>query len=587
MVELNELKRISHSFLFAASLTAGVLVSGCATVKAPMESGRPLANSSSNSSNSSNSSARTVDEIIQKSNLEQPVANATPAPLPANVGKKVDYGELIVQGKRLKNTTFDIPVTVNSRVEYWVDYFTGRGRKYFATYLERAEFFIPYMRPILKQNGIPEDFVYLAMIESGFNNFARSNAKAVGPWQFISATGKRYGLMVNWWVDERRDIRKSTIAAVDYLKELMGMFGSFELAAASYNAGEGKVARAVQRFGTKDFWSIARHRFLKPETRDYVPKIIAAALIAKNRTQFGFEPEDKQQRPAADEAVSSDGEVVKLIKSDKPDDHLEHNPDTDNTGPQNVGDLLSQLNTADMKDDDDDADAPEGTSSAIVPATLMVPSDDNGNSEGTQANNGSDSQPLAKPVPTPHMTKKGEVGGAELAEFDVKSPADLLKVARAAGLSYQTVKSLNPELLRWCTPPTVSSYRVRLPASVKEKFLATYNHEAYPRQVEFMSYKVRKGETLVHIARHFGIKVDPISDLNGVSPKRPLRHGAKVLLPMPNDRSRSIASLEVRDPPEHHRRKGRRRRHYSKISYEQRREAARSSQGRRSRSREG
>ncbi|MFL5814142.1 MAG: transglycosylase SLT domain-containing protein [Bdellovibrionia bacterium] len=573
-----ELKRISHSFLFAASLTAGVLVTGCATVKAPSESGRPLANASSSSS----SSARTVDEVIQRSNLEQPApsANSVSSNI-GNLGKRVDYGDIVIQGKRLKNTTFDIPVTVNSRVEYWVDYFTGRGRKYFATYLERAEFFIPYMRPILKQNGMPEDLVYLAMIESGFNNFARSNAKAVGPWQFISATGKRYGLMVNWWVDERRDIRKSTIAAVDYLKELMGMFGSFELAAASYNAGEGKLARAIQRFGTKDFWAISRHRFLKPETRDYVPKIIAAALLAKNRTQFGFEPENKVH-PGADEAVSSDGEVVKLIKSDKPDDRLEKPADED--GPQNVGDLLSQLNNADMKDDDDDA--PEGTGSAIVPATLMVPSDENGASEGVQANNGNDSQPLAKPVPTPHMTRKGEVGGAELAEFDVKSPADLLKVARAAGLSYQTVKSLNPELLRWCTPPNVSSYRIRLPASVKEKFLVTYNHEAYPRQVEFMAYKVRRGETLAHIARHFGIKVDPISDLNGVSPKRPLRHGAKVLLPMPNDRSRSIASLEVRDPPEHRRRKGRRRKHYSKISYEQRREAARAPQGKRSRSRE-
>src|SRR5262249_5587265 len=133
--------------------------------------------------------------------------------------------------------------------------------------------------------------------------------------------------------------------------------------------------------------------------------------------------------------------------------------------------------------------------------------------------------------------------GEELAEFDVQSPADLLKVARAAGLSYQTIKSLNPELLRWCTPPTVGSYRIRLPSSVKEKFLATYNHTAFPRKVQFMTYKVRPGETLTHVARHFGIKVDPISDLNGVSPRMPLRHGIKVLLPMPNDRSRSLASL--------------------------------------------
>ena len=120
------------------------------------------------------------------------------------------------------------------------------------------------------------------------------------------------------------------------------------------------------------------------------------------------------------------------------------------------------------------------------------------------------------------------MGGDELAEFEVQSPADLLKVARAAGVSYLTVKALNPEILRWCTPPTVSTYRLRLPASVKEKFLTTYNHEAFPRQVTFMTYKVRAGETLSHIAGHYGIKVDPISDLNGVSPRMRLRNGVKV-----------------------------------------------------------
>ena len=138
--------------------------------------------------------------------------------------------------------------------------FSGRGRGFFARYLERSEFFIPYIIPLLQQNGMPEDLVYLAMIESGFNNLARSHAKAVGPWQFISATGKRYGLRVDWWVDERRDIRKSTLAAVEYLKDLYKMFSSWELAAAAYNAGESKVMRAIRRYGSNDFWVIARQR---------------------------------------------------------------------------------------------------------------------------------------------------------------------------------------------------------------------------------------------------------------------------------------------------------------------------------------
>jgi soluble lytic murein transglycosylase-like protein len=477
-----------------------------------------------------------------------------------------DSGEIIVRGIKLKNTKFDFPVTINSRVEYWIDYFTGRGRGYFAKYLERSEFFIPYIAPVLKQNNMPQDLVYLAMIESGFNNLARSHAKAVGPWQFISATGKRYGLMVNWWVDERRDVRKSTLAAVEYLRDLHGMFNSWELAAASYNAGEAKIARAVQRFGTKDFWVIARQRFLRPETRDYVPKIIAAAIVSKNRTQFGFE--ESHLAPSADEAIAGDGEVVKVIKTDKPEEQLD---------PADQKGLVAELEQdaragdpnadakADMDDDDDNDDDAQAVAPTFTPATLTV--------QAPQATPTPDKQPLAKPVPMPQLTKDGKVGGVQLAEFDVQSPADLLKVARAAGLSYQTVKSLNPELMRWCTPPRVTSYRLRLPEVVKDKFLSTYNHISFPRKVEFAKYKVQRGETLSRIASRYGIKVDPMSDLNGLSAKMPLRLGAQVLLPIPNDRSRSMASLDVRDPPESRHSSHRRRRHH-RVSYH-RRETAR------------
>src|SRR5690606_7487674 len=112
--------------------------------------------------------------------------------------------------------------------------------------------------------------------------------RAVGPWQFIESTGKRYGLDVNWWVDERKDIEKSTLAAAQYLKELYGYFGSWELAAAAYNAGETKIRKAIRRYRTKDFWIISKQRFLRPETRNYVPKLMAAAILAKNYQQFGF-----------------------------------------------------------------------------------------------------------------------------------------------------------------------------------------------------------------------------------------------------------------------------------------------------------
>ena len=489
-------------------------------------------------------------------------------------------GELIVQGIKLKNTHFDFPITINSRVESWIDYFCGRGRGYFTKYLERSEFFIPYIVPLLKQNNMPEDLVYLAMIESGFNNLARSRAKAVGPWQFISATGKRYGLMVNWWVDERRDIRKSTLAAAEYLSDLHNIFQSWELAAAAYNAGESKIARGVRRFGSKDFWVLSKHRFLKPETRDYVPKIIAAAIIAKNRAQFGF-PEGGI-KPGEGEAVAPDGELVKVIKTDKPMAEGEYSEYAEEkeadkqllsgiaqfkgeeVAPSLAPGLAQSLAQSLVDDSDDLAEKNVGKPSP----PMAAPS-------ASQLISDSSSVPLARPVPTPHVTRKGEVGGEELTEYEIQSPADLLKIARAGGLSYQTVKNLNPEILRWCTPPTLGTFRVKLPASVKERFLTTYNHIAYPRKVQFMTYKVHRGETLARIAHHFGIRVDPISDLNRVSPRVALRTGFQVLLPMPTDRSRNIASLEVRDPPE--RRRGRRsRRHsqkYYKINYKHRESA--------------
>ncbi|MEK7172532.1 MAG: transglycosylase SLT domain-containing protein, partial [Patescibacteria group bacterium] len=142
----------------------------------------------------------------------KPLIGETPQVFKASDTKALEKN-IVVRGIKLKVKDFDFPITINSKVEQWIDYFCyGSGRVYFSRYLERSEFFIPYILPLLKQNGMPEDLVYLAMIESGFNNFARSRAKAVGPWQFISATGKRYGLMVNWWVDERRDIHKSTLA---------------------------------------------------------------------------------------------------------------------------------------------------------------------------------------------------------------------------------------------------------------------------------------------------------------------------------------------------------------------------------------
>lgn len=188
----------------------------------------------------------------------------------------------------LSNYYFDIPVVYNAATKKWINYFTGRGRKHFQRYAERAGKYAPVLSKILNDQGLPRDLIYLSMAESGFSNSARSWAKAVGPWQFMPYTGRRYGLEVDFFIDERRDPLKATVAASMYLRDLYDRFGAWELAMAGYNAGEGKISRAIRRYKTKNFWKIIKGRYLKAETKNYVPKIMALAIIGKNLSSFGF-----------------------------------------------------------------------------------------------------------------------------------------------------------------------------------------------------------------------------------------------------------------------------------------------------------
>jgi membrane-bound lytic murein transglycosylase D len=183
----------------------------------------------------------------------------------------------------------DIPLTLNSNVEYFLYYFQTSGKPSFSRWLSRSSRYIPMMKEILKREGMPEDLVYVAMIESGFQMHARSWADAVGPWQFISGTGRNHALRIDQWVDERKDPVKATTAAALYLKELYGLFkGDWYLATAGYNAGENKILRAINMYNTSDFWEISRGSYLKRETKEYVPKLLAAAIIAKDPARYGF-----------------------------------------------------------------------------------------------------------------------------------------------------------------------------------------------------------------------------------------------------------------------------------------------------------
>ncbi|MEP6551570.1 MAG: lytic transglycosylase domain-containing protein, partial [Gemmatimonadales bacterium] len=188
---------------------------------------------------------------------------------------------------------WDLPNLDNARVTSWIKLFTGPGaRSSFAIWLDRMAKYEPMISAKLAERSMPQDLIYLAMIESGFNPKAQSPAKAGGLWQFISETGKRYGLTVNKRVDERNHPEKATDAALSYLSDLHDRFGSWYLAAAAYNTGENRVARIMlqvtgQEKGTDaDYYRISSR--LPKETQDYVPKMIAAGRISKEPAKYGF-----------------------------------------------------------------------------------------------------------------------------------------------------------------------------------------------------------------------------------------------------------------------------------------------------------
>ena len=317
---------------------------------------------------------------------------------------------------------YDIPVEMRDEVAQWITFFQHGGRKYFIHWLARSTRYIPVMRDILRQEGLPEDTVFLSMIESGFSTMAYSWAKASGPWQFITGTAKRFGLKEDFWVDERRDPIKSTRAAARYLRQLHDQFGNWYLAWAGYNAGGGKIQKAINKYGTHDFWAICDEgRFLRKETKNYVPKLIAAALVTKHPEQFGF-------------------------------------------------------------------------TRAEVPWQAPLESE----------------------------------------EVQVVNPTDLAVIAKAANCTLDDIKTLNPELRRWLTPPATKEhpYVLRVPKGHKVAFEKNYPKLAPKERLTFRIVRVRRGDTLSQIARHNHSFPEAIMRMNGLRDARRLRLGTELMVPV-------------------------------------------------------
>jgi len=196
---------------------------------------------------------------------------------------------------------FNMPIQMNKQVRAYLTYFSTERKKIISCQLARSTRYLPMIKGIFQEHGLPEDLAYLAMIESGFNPRALSSAGARGLWQFIKPTGQRYGLVINNQVDERLDPEKSTRAAARYLRDLYQQFGSWYLAAASYNCGENRVQQKLNNSSNKNFWELSANKCLPNETKNYVPQMIAAIIIAKNPQKFGFNNVPYQKPLARDQ----------------------------------------------------------------------------------------------------------------------------------------------------------------------------------------------------------------------------------------------------------------------------------------------
>lgn len=317
--------------------------------------------------------------------------------------------------RALQEVPHDLPLMVNDYVLQYLNFFqTPRGRAIVETGLRRSGRYQEMIARVLREEGLPQDLIYLAQAESAFRTSALSRAGARGIWQFMAYRGKQYGLQRSWWVDERQDPEKATRAAARHLRDLYQMFGDWYLAMAAYNSGPGNVARAIERTGYADFWELYKRNVLPRETRDYVPIILALTLVAKDAARYGIEAEPEPP-----------------LRSD--------------------------------------------------------------------------------------VVKPGH-------------PIDLRLVAETIDVDLETLRSLNPQLLRMVTPAK-PGFELRLPEGTAERFLAEIAAIPPEKWVSWRRHRVEEGETFSSLAKRFRVTPRAIAEANGLDAHSQLRVGDKLIIP--------------------------------------------------------
>lgn len=381
------------------------------------------------------------------------------------------------------------------RVQYYIDYFTGKAHDRFQIWLERMPRYEELIRDQLAAHDLPGDLVYLALIESGFSPVATSRSRAVGMWQFMRATGRGYGLTINAWVDERRDPVRATRAAADYLSDLTDRFGSNYLAAAAYNGGPGRVGRGLLKMGAVQgagdamvdpasdemFFELAATSSLHQETKDYVPKLIAATLVAKHPAVYGFSVPDDVQPFPTDSVVVAGGTGLDLIAK---------LADTTLSAIQTLNPAILRGITPPGRRYP--VRLPAGKMAAVTTAYRATP-------------------PSERPAVLTHVVRRGETVSGIASKYGVST--NLLmssnRVARARSLQVGTTLYI---------PVSGSG----LPS--------TAFYEGGPASTAPRNHIVRSGETLGGIAHRYNVSIATLRANNGIGSNNLIRAGQKLVI---------------------------------------------------------
>jgi membrane-bound lytic murein transglycosylase D len=384
-------------------------------------------------------------------------------------------------GTRLPELQADLLKVQHGKVDRWVDYFTGRGRRYFQVWLDRKAALDSLITARLADHGLPADLIYLAMIESGLSTRARSNVGAVGPWQFMPATGRRYGLRIDWWRDERRDLERATDAAARYLTDLHDEFGDWALVLAAYNSGEGRVRRQLRTNGHDNFWDYRLPR----QTVEYVPKFIAAARIGADPEAYGFTRSDVPS-PAWETVTVDEATDLGLVAECAGVDAarvVELNPE-----------LLRRATPPGV--DRYEVRVPAGTADRTAVALRKVPAD-------------------RRLTWRKHEVRRGETLSHVAASWGTSVRA----IQEANGLGRSTLIHPGDQLL--VPMPRELSEQARARAERAGRYLP-------PQGYERITYRVRQGDTLGAIARRLGVSITHLKKVNGIKDPRRLQIGQRL-----------------------------------------------------------